>query len=525
MIFRNESKFFASNEKCSDSVHTNDLKICLAYKDNNPVLWDFRKKMFQPYNKSQYRRIENSIPYDFPIISETRHIFVSSFCKLTRFNKYSSFQVDASKAPGYRGTTSMSSPVSSKTQLGSSNNSAVGNAIGSGVSTAVMHNTIQPSQFQSSVAYNDHPHPSNKPPGSLAVARPVMSQQNLDMSQYNRPVYPSEIGPRNTGSHQQHVMQPPSSQSNLDVGLFKTNNSGYDHPNANLLKMVPGEAQQGHPMMPYHPHMQSFAQTMGGQSPSVNTTVSMSRLNPRAPDFSSSLHLNSKPVTMLNSMQCHHQNMYGNVQNQPPPSAMQQSNNLGMLGNNYTMGKYQQSAPSGSRGSGPGMNSSNGQARWPFPHNNLPPHQDPMIGQIGGFPNHLGSMAGQSSNIDLITSLENGSSPAMSPSSPAQVAQEMNQLKIEDRKQPRPIGTERAWKNYTSTLGPGGDADAINWMLTNEKQINSWATVNVPPTMDRPPMYRPSTSYNRMTHLDTELHQMMDSNFQVSIRKFLKIFS
>jgi len=133
------------------------------------------------------------------------------------------------------------------------------------------------------------------------------------------------------------------------------------------------------------------------------------------------------------------------------------------------------------------------------------------MGQIS-FPNHLGGMSGQPGNIDLITSLENGGSPAMSPSSPAQVAQEMNQMKIEDRKVPRPIGTERAWKNYATGMGPGGDADSINWMLNNEKLVNSWASLA--PGMDRHQMFRPNTSYNRMSNIDAELHQMMESTFQ-----------
>lgn len=414
----------------------------------------------------------------------------------------------------------MCSPVSTKSQGATSNSTSGSNAIGSGVPTSGIHNPIQPPQFQSSVNYNEHPHPATKPPGSLAVARPVMSQQNIEMSQYNRPVFQTEIGPRNTtASHQQHVMQqqPSSSQPSLDVNLFKANNSGFEHPNVNssLLKMVPNEAQPGHPLMPFHPHMQSFAQTMGGQSAAVNTTVSMSRLNPRAPDFSSSLHLNSKPqVTMLNAATGIHPNMFATVPAPPPPSAIQQSNNLAMLGGNFPMGKYQQATPAVSRGTpNPNMSSSNGQTRWPFvpPHNNCPPHQDPMMGQIS-FSN-LGSMAGQPGNIDLITSLENGGSPAMSPSSPAQVAQEMNQMKIEDRKVPRPIGTERAWKNYATGIGPGGDADSINWMLNNEKLVSSWASLA--PGMDRHQMFRPNTSYNRMSNIDAELHQMMESTFQV----------
>lgn len=459
----------------------------------------------------------------------------------------------------------MCSPVSSKAQSsGSGGGTGSGvNPIGSGVSPSGIHsnNPMQQGQFQSSVNYNEHQsqHQTNKAPGSLAVARPVMSQQSMEMSQYNRQVYPSEMGGRGgsgggSSSHQhqqqqqqqqQHVMQQQqgssSQASSIDVNLFKSSNSGFEHQNVNssLLRMVPSDAQAAaaaHPMMPFHPHMQSFAQTMGGQSSSVNTTVSMSRLNPRAPDFSSSLHLNNKAqVTMLNPPTGLHPNMFANVPGGVPSSAnaIQQSNNLAMLGAaNFPMGKYQQGGgalppppppPGASRVAANLASSNGGQTRWPFvpPPNNCPPppHQDPMMGQIS-FPNHLGSIAGQSANIDLITSLENGGSPAMSPSSPAQVvAQEISQIKIEDRKVPRPIGTERAWKNYTTGMGPGGDADSINWMLNNEKLVNSWANI-AQPGMDRHQMFRPNTSYNRMSNIDAELHQMMESTFQVNIHYF-----
>ncbi|XP_066594349.1 ankyrin repeat and KH domain-containing protein 1 isoform X2 [Prorops nasuta] len=421
-------------------------------------------------------------------------------------------QVDASKAPGYRGTA-MCSPVSSKS--GGTTSVSGSNTVGSGVTSSSVHNTIQSLPFSSSSNYNEH-QLSSKPPGSLAVARPVMSQQNIEMgssmTQYNRPIYQGELTSRNAGAHQQqqqqqHVMSN-TSQPSLDVGLFKANNGTYEHPNSNLLKMVPNEGQPGHPLLPFHPHMPNFAQTLA-QSASVNTTVSMSRLNPRAPDFSSSLHLNNKPqVTMFNTGSAIHPNMFATVPAPPPPSAMQ-SNNLTML-SNFPLGKYQ----TPSRATPNTTISANGQTRWPFapPHNNYPPHQDPMMGQIS-FSNHLAGMTAQPGSIDLITSLENGGSPTISPSSPAQVAQEINQLKIEDRKVPRPIGTERAWKNYNAGMGPGGDADSLNWMLNNEKLVGSWASLA--PGMDRQhQMYRSSTTYNRMANVDADLHQMMESSFQ-----------
>lgn len=450
--------------------------------------------------------------------------------------KFDRTQVDASKAPGYRGTT-MCSPVSSKP--GATSNAST-NVIGSVVSCSVHNNPMQPAQFQSSTSYNEHPLP-NKPPGSLAVARPVIPQQSIDMgtgmaTQFNRPaVYQGDMASRNTTTHQQaqHVI-PSTSQQALDVGLFKAANSGggYEHPNVNssLLKMVPNENQGGnttHPLLPFHPHMQSFAQTAPSASV-INTTVSMSRLNPRAPDFSSSLHLSNKPQQMpmftaaaaaaaAASSGLHPANMFAATVQAPPPSAIQ-SNNLAMLGN-FPLGKYQAPTRATPAAANTGISTTGQTTRWPFaapaPHSNYPPHQDPMMSQIG-FSNHLANISGQpGGGIDLITSLENGGSPAISPSSPAQVAQEMSQLKIEDRKVPRPIGTERAtWKNYSAGMGPGGDADSISWML-NEK-VNWSTNCNLAPGIDRHQMFRSNPTYNqRMSNVDPELHQMMESSFQV----------
>ncbi|XP_071573914.1 ankyrin repeat and KH domain-containing protein 1 isoform X4 [Temnothorax nylanderi] len=441
-------------------------------------------------------------------------------------------QVDASKAPGYRGTA-MCSPVSSKP--GSTSNAST-NVIGNVVTGSVHNNPMQPAQFQSSTSYGEHPPIANKPPGSLAVARPVIPPQSIDMgtgmaAQFNRPaVFQGDLTTRNAPTHQPaaHVI-PSTSQPALDVGMFKAANSSggsYEHPNVNssLLKMIPNDTQSGagHSMLPFHPHMQSFAQTIAPSASVINTTVSMSRLNPRAPDFSSSLHLSSKPqVTMFNaaagSAGLHPANMFAAAVPAPPPSAIQ-SNNLGMM-SNYPLGKYQ--APSrATPAANTGISTTAQTTRWsyatPAPHTNYPPHQDPMISQMG-FSNQLANISGQpGGGIDLITSLENGGSPAISPSSPAQVAQEMNQLKMEDRKVPRPIGTERAtWKNYSAAgMGPGGDADSsINWMLNPDKL--AWSNCNLAPGIDRHQMFRSNPTYNpRISNVDPEIHQMMESSYQ-----------
>jgi len=354
-------------------------------------------------------------------------------------------------------------------------------------------------------------------------------------TQFNRPaVFQGDLTTRNATTHQPTAHVISSTSQPLDVSLFKTVNSSggnYEHPNVNssLLKMMPNDTQSGagHSLLPFHPHMQSFAQTIAPSASVINTTVSMSRLNPRAPDFSSSLHLSNKPqVTMFNtaagSAGMHPANMFAATVPAPPPSAIQ-SNNLAMLGN-YPLGKYQAPSRATPTANTAGISTTAQTTRWQFatpvgaPHTNYPPHQDPMISQMG-FSNQLTNISGQpGGNIDLMTGLENGGSPAISPSSPAQVAQEMSQLKIEDRKVPRPIGTERAtWKNYsTAGMGPGGDADSISWML-NEKLAASWSNCNLAPGIDRHQMFRSNPTYNqRISNVDPEtIHQMMESPFQV----------
>ncbi|XP_063991506.1 ankyrin repeat and KH domain-containing protein 1 isoform X7 [Diachasmimorpha longicaudata] len=412
-------------------------------------------------------------------------------------------QADASKAPGYRGTA-MCSPVSNKQ---TSNPGA--SAINQGVSPGIHNPSIQP-QFQSNINYIE----GNKSTG-LAVTRPVMNQQNIElpvsMGQFNR--YP-DIASRNVqGGHQQRDMPPQSqsappvqerqqenqgqqhimpSSSQANMEMFKSNNGGFDpsinNVNSSLLKMVPNEGQQH--LLPFHPHMQNFSPS--SQSGSVNTTVSMSRLNPRAPDFSSSLHVNNKHQVMFNAPSGIHPNMFAVP---PPPSGM--PNNHAMLAN-FPIGKYPaRGGPAGNIGG-----STNGH-RWFGPHGNYP-HQEPMMPQVNF---HLGNI-GQ--NMELIQGLENGGSPAMSPSSSAQVTQEMSQMKIEDRKVPRPIGTERAWKNYNAGMGPGGDAEGMNWMLNSDKGVGNWP--NVGGTMERQ-IFR-GAGYGRVGNIDADLHQMIESTFQ-----------
>uniref|UniRef100_A0A0A9WC50 Ankyrin repeat and KH domain-containing protein 1 n=1 Tax=Lygus hesperus TaxID=30085 RepID=A0A0A9WC50_LYGHE len=160
-------------------------------------------------------------------------------------------------------------------------------------------------------------------------------------------------------------------------------------------------------------------------------SVTMSRLNPRAPDFSTTQF---KPQ------------MYQQGGGGAP--YLQQT----MLPNNnvipFPLNKYQ-----------PGARANGGPTRWPMMNH----YTQSDVTQ------HLATLA--MSQADLLGPLENGTSPNVSPSSPQQ------QPPPDDRKvPPRPIGTERAWKNYTSmaNANPEIDMTPASWMM--EPKMNWQAT-------------------------------------------------
>lgn len=76
---------------------------------------------------------------------------------------------------------------------------------------------------------------------------------------------------------------------------------------------------------------------------------------------------------------------------------------------------------------------------------------------------------------------------------------------------PRPIGTERSWKNYNTYSGPGGDADGINW--SDEQLTNSWSRMT---NLDQNQMFA-NVPYNQMPPSDPNQAQVMDNTLQVKI--------
>lgn len=536
--------------------------------------------------------------------------------------------MDASKAPGYRGTT-VCSPVSSKTSSNSTTPPSLPLPPGTSFQGASVFSPAQcvPHTSGTVITMAVKQPPPQAAHSGLAVARPVSNSNTLDMHSNlgasgtslsvgivgqqpsshmdvtsgpvtpspfgNRAVFQGELPPRTVAS-QQHGIIVSSSQSTLDHGALYTpvSTPGYgpdpQSHNATLLKMVPGvgdpqpvpQQQQQHPMLSSYHHQHSHHHPLNYSQPkpnlgvsssqvNANTTVSMSRLNPSAPDFS--LHLSNKPQqqppppppppqqpqqqpppppppqqggNMFSATATFHQRA-----NVLPPSSLQTSPSaLGtMLPNvSFPLAKsslspyHHQPLPGPGPASGPPT--ANAQ-RWPlfqaaYPHH---PHPD-VMGQIS-FSGNMAQLASLAASLahpgnsgaaaDILAGLENGAlvgggnSPAMSPSSPASAnpgaVSEPNHHKLEDRKiPPRPIGTERAsWKNNYGNMGGAGASPELdpNWMLGCEPKmpISSWVGTGMSRTMERQQLYRASAShYNRLT-LAEEMPHMMDANFQVCI--------
>ncbi|PSN38896.1 hypothetical protein C0J52_20066 [Blattella germanica] len=356
----------------------------------------------------------------------------------------------------------------------------------------------------------------------------------------NRTSFPSGELPPRTVSNQQHNIMVSSTQSNLDPGALYTpvSTAGYgsEHQShgGTLLKMVPGgdlqsvssqqqqqqqqqppppPPPQQHPILSSYHHQQHSHQhhsinysppkpNMGVSSSQVNinTTVSTSRLNPSAPDFS--LHLSNKPQQQqqvqpppppppqqqqpqqqpppppppqqqpqlqqsgtgnMFSATTFHQRTNVLPPTQPPSSMQTSGSALSTMlpSMSFPIGKssigpyHHQPLP----GPGPATNmTANGQ-RWPlfqptYHHPHHPHPQPDVMGQMNfsGAMAHLANLAatlahpGNGSTADLLAGLENGAivgggnSPAMSPSSPASgnpaAQSDPSHHKIEDRKIP-----------------------------------------------------------------------------------------
>lgn len=278
-------------------------------------------------------------------------------------------QVDASKAPGYRGGA-VCSPVSSKT---SSNSTTPPN-----ISSAISYQTFpdQPVKTQNLA-----------PIGSLPHGRPQVSSQS--------------------GANDMH-------------DFFAKNNGPIG--NVPLLNSSGGNAD----------HFQAYMPPMNFSQPQQQSnlqSVTVSRLNPKAPDFSASYN-SSLPPNKPNSSQ----HLFNGF-----PMNQSQNNNM------YQMSKISQDQYSGRSLR---LMQQVQQSNFYLP----PPPPDIISGMAGMTIQNLARVAGSEIHI------ENGGdigmvSPIMSPGLNHPTVLMNEPSFVEDRKPPQPIGTERARK---SAYGGGG---------------------------------------------------------------------
>ncbi|BES92174.1 multiple ankyrin repeats single kh domain [Nesidiocoris tenuis] len=190
----------------------------------------------------------------------------------------------------------------------------------------------------------------------------------------------------------------------------------------------------------------------------TSSSVAMSRLNPRAPDFST----NFKSAGLYGNTGAGSGGGTGNAGGAYLQQAILPNSNV----ISFPMGKYP--------GAGARANGTPAGGRWPMMANHYT-----TANHTSDVSQHLASLGMGPQSADLLGPLENGSSPNVSPTSPQQ------QPPQDDRKvPPRPIGTERAWKNYTSMTAAAAAVAAANapeidmatasWMMADPK-IN-WQT-------------------------------------------------
>ncbi|KAL0275144.1 UNVERIFIED_CONTAM: hypothetical protein PYX00_003100 [Menopon gallinae] len=355
-------------------------------------------------------------------------------------------QVDITKAPGYRGNA-VCSPVSTKSSSSS-----------------------MPLMSGYSGGFPDQSTPSL----SVANARPSIEIMNTN------------IGPLAPSQHIDSVSSSSPAPGPGPIGppsfASRSNYSTADQSEQPLYTSTVGSVSFGQDILKLNPenqvigfgHQLAYSQQSSPPAPATNSTVSMSRLNPRAPDFS---------VSYAKHQQSQH--VFHPQTNNPNMAALALATTLNK--------QYHRPA-------------SNGHARWaygPVPQGYQ--HQGQEV--VNVFTNHNVLP----NAVEMLSNFENGTminSPSISPSSSAN--NPTGDHKMEDRKIPRPIGTERNWKNSqghntTYGMGPSGDMDPTNWMI--EPKLNWQGARNLNPmfTANAPPYRIP---------LPEEVPQIMDSPYQ-----------
>ncbi|XP_059471305.1 ankyrin repeat domain-containing protein 17 isoform X2 [Neocloeon triangulifer] len=438
-------------------------------------------------------------------------------------------QVDASKAPGYRGS-SISSPVLPKASISVPQ-------VPSNYQNAPSNFTEPPPPLPTPIGMNTSPnqkqaHPIARPSSHGDIGPPPVSQAETYRQMLNeRAEMQRASGHMHMSSS--NIIEPPPNQQQQQYTLAPS--PGYEHPPP-LLKVVQPqsggqghhqEAGQQHMMGPYPPtppqsagpnmqqHYQSGANANQASAASMSPPSMHSRLNPRAPDFSSSLHgmggkQQSQQQQSMGSQQQNVQSGGSQPQHQQMSHQMPQMYNMQPNQANANPIILNQFKPNASnsyhRGSGaPPSHHQMPPTRWSIPMTHNMHHQQDLLNylpqnmppEILGLENgaqlhHHGSPTNMSPSA-------NNNSPPVDQLAAAQLAKQLE----EQRRVPRPIGTERAWKY---SMNNASEQDA--WLNQNKMVNPSWA--GNPP--DRLPYMMGRPGGIRLDELDNAYHNQPDGS-------------
>jgi ankyrin repeat domain-containing protein 17 len=336
-------------------------------------------------------------------------------------------QVDASKAPGYRGTA-VSSPVSSKTP----------NSATTPPSQSHQSNSVVPSIVSNSISGSSLSNTTINTPNSIhgEIGKPNNQQSQILQSQ---------SGSVNTSglAVQRPVMSSSSNQiRQVDKYSISANSAHTPNIRQNLFETPTNTAQNLAPQMMNYGHQADQIQQMFHPNIQANP-LHMSRLNPRASSFSS--------MHQQGGIQSQSKTLGSNIL----PSQQHPNQNYG--------GMFHQN----------GINNFQKMTTVPYNAAPGPVRNQAQLGNNRWF-SELGHLVNQREMMGLENGLTKnlGGSPAMSPNNSQGIISGIpNQPPPmqDDGRKPRPIGTERNWKlGYIGTNME--DPAPPSWMMDKQQQ-------------------------------------------------------
>ena len=220
--------------------------------------------------------------------------------------------------------------------------------------------------------------------------------------------------------------------------------------------------------------------------PSTIIPTTMSRLNPQAPDFNSS-HFSENPQSLIHD------------QITLPSSSIQQEKASSHSTLDFNKCHTTQTAQA----------ESICQARWAIKSTNKLSTNCKTILSPTNISVCFSNSPKEDSHEGSQEMKSNYASEVMSPTS-NQVSSERH---ADDRKTPRPIGTERSWKNQLTQQTSCSDIETVTWSFVKENNVHSWS--DFPTNPDRDKIYNSKTSYSPIPITESESNDMIN-RYQVS---------